>query len=69
MESGKAKDTAGAPASVRGVRHSGLHISRHVGEMIYLGPDIRIRVVGITSGVVRLAIVAPRHIQIDRERQ
>lgn len=44
-----------------------LVLSRKVGEVIDIGPDIKIRVVRIGPNTVRLGIEAPRHIDVHRE--
>lgn len=44
-----------------------LVLSRKVGECIRIGDEIRIRVVEIHRGHVRLAIEAPREVPVHRE--
>jgi carbon storage regulator CsrA len=43
-----------------------LSMTRHVGEIIAIGPDIRIEIQRIGDRQVRLAITAPRALQIER---
>ena len=44
-----------------------LVLSRKVGEVITIGSDIKITVLGIDRGLVRLGIDAPKEISIHRE--
>ncbi len=44
-----------------------LVLSRKVGEEIYIGDEIRVRVVSIQGNQVRLGFVAPRDVIIKRE--
>ena len=44
-----------------------LVLSRKVGEEIVIGGNIRIKVVEIRGGKVRLGIVAPRDVPVDRQ--
>ena len=44
-----------------------LVLSRKAGERIYIGDDIVVTVIASGSGKVRLGVVAPSHISIDRE--
>jgi len=43
-----------------------LSMTRHVGELIAIGPDILIEVQRIGETQVRLAITAPRTLRIER---
>jgi carbon storage regulator len=44
-----------------------LVLTRRVGERIVIGDDVEVEVVGILDGRVRLGIVAPRAVSVDRE--
>jgi carbon storage regulator len=44
-----------------------LVLTRHVGEAIVIGSDIRIMVTGVHGGKVRLGISAPPEVAIDRK--
>ena len=44
-----------------------LVLTRKVGEVIVIGDDIRITVVDIRGGKVRLGIVAPEDVIVDRQ--
>lgn len=44
-----------------------LVLSRKVGELIYIGDDITVKVNDIKGDRVSLAITAPRHLSIDRQ--
>jgi carbon storage regulator len=44
-----------------------LVISRKLMEKVCIGPDITIQVVSINRGKIRLAIEAPREIEVDRQ--
>lgn len=44
-----------------------LVLTRRVGETLMIGDDIKLTVVGIKSGQVRLGIEAPKDVQIQRE--
>jgi carbon storage regulator len=44
-----------------------LVISRRVGERVRIGPNIWVMVTRIEEGAVRIAIDAPRHLNIVRE--
>lgn len=44
-----------------------LILSRHENESIRIGDDIRITIVRIERGKVRIGINAPRDIRVDRE--
>lgn len=43
-----------------------LVLTRRLGETIFIGPDIAIKVVDIEQGKVRLGIEAPRDVKIVR---
>jgi carbon storage regulator len=44
-----------------------LVLSRKIGETIVVGDDIRITVVEIRGGKVRIGIDAPAHVIVDRQ--
>jgi carbon storage regulator len=44
-----------------------LVLTRRVGERIMLGDDITVEVMSMTDTKVRLGVVAPRDVDIDRE--
>jgi carbon storage regulator len=44
-----------------------LVLSRRCGESVTIGPDIRVVVLGLKSGQVRLGIEAPRAVPVHRE--
>jgi carbon storage regulator len=44
-----------------------LVLSRKIGETIVVGDDIRITVVEIRGGKVRIGIVAPAHVIVNRQ--
>jgi carbon storage regulator len=44
-----------------------LVLSRKVGEEIVIGNDIRIKVVAVDGGKVRIGIVAPKDVIVDRQ--
>ncbi|MDC8449140.1 MAG: carbon storage regulator CsrA [Nitrospira sp.] len=44
-----------------------LVLSRRCGEGVTIGPDIRVVVLGVKSGHVRLGIEAPRAVPVHRE--
>ena len=44
-----------------------LVLSRRCGESVTIGPDIRVVVLGIKSGQVRLGIEAPAAVAVHRE--
>ncbi len=44
-----------------------LILSRKIDESILLGEDIRIKVISVDKGIVKLGIDAPSHISILRE--
>lgn len=44
-----------------------LVLTRRVGETLIIGDNIKLTVVGLKSGQVRLGIDAPKEVQIQRE--
>lgn len=44
-----------------------LVLTRKIGETLMIGDNIKLTVVGVKSGQVRLGIDAPKEIQIQRE--
>ena len=44
-----------------------LVLTRRVGEVLCIGDDITVTVVGVTGHQVQLAIKAPRSVSVDRE--
>ncbi len=44
-----------------------LVLSRRCGESVTIGPDIRVVVLGVKSGQVRLGIEAPSSVAVHRE--
>lgn len=44
-----------------------LVLTRKVSEVIRIGADVRVMVVGIEPGRVRLGVVAPQDVNIGRE--
>ncbi|KUJ75815.1 carbon storage regulator [Thiomicrospira sp. XS5] len=44
-----------------------LVLTRRVGETLIIGDNIKLTVVGLKSGQVRLGIEAPKEVQIQRE--
>ena len=43
-----------------------LTLSRHIGETIVIGDNVRITVMSVHRGTVRFGIAAPRDIPVDR---
>ncbi len=43
-----------------------LVLSRNVGEVIVIGDDIEIKIVGIDGDRVRLGVKAPKEVPVDR---
>lgn len=44
-----------------------LVLERRVDEVIVIGNDVRVMVVSIRGDKVKLGVVAPKHVQVDRE--
>jgi len=44
-----------------------LVLSRKVGEEIVIGDNVRIKVVAVDGGKVRIGIVAPKNVIVDRQ--
>lgn len=44
-----------------------LVLSRRVGETLCIGDDIRVTIMGVSGGQVKLSIQAPKTISVDRE--
>ncbi len=44
-----------------------LVLSRRIGESLVIADDIRLTILGISGGQVRLGIEAPKHISVHRE--
>jgi carbon storage regulator len=44
-----------------------LVLSRRIDEAIIIGDNVRIEIVDVCGGRVRLAIEAPRHVSVDRD--
>ena len=44
-----------------------LVLTRRCGESVTIGPDVRVVVLGLKSGQVRLGIEAPRSVAVHRE--
>lgn len=44
-----------------------LILTRNVGELLHIGDDITVTVLGIRGQQVRLGIQAPREVTVDRE--
>lgn len=44
-----------------------LILTRHVGEMICIGPDITVTVVAVNGAQIKLGIAAPSDVRVDRE--
>ena len=44
-----------------------LVLTRRVNEVICIGADIRVKVLGIQDGRIRLGVIAPKSVVIDRE--
>jgi carbon storage regulator len=44
-----------------------LVLSRKVGEVLVIADNIRVKVISIDRGRVKLAVMAPREVRVDRE--
>ena len=44
-----------------------LVLSRKIGEEIVIGDNIRIKVLAVDGGKVRIGIVAPKNVTVDRQ--
>jgi carbon storage regulator len=44
-----------------------LILSRRVGEMIKIGPDVEVTVMAVNGGQVRIGVKAPKDVSVDRE--
>lgn len=44
-----------------------LLLTRRVGETIMIGSDVTVKVMAVNGGQVRMAIVAPKTVRVDRE--
>ncbi len=44
-----------------------LVLTRRAQEVVVIGNDIKVTVLGINGGQVRLGIEAPKHVTVDRE--
>ena len=44
-----------------------LVLTRRIGEMVCIGPDITVTVISMDHGQVKLGIAAPRDVVVDRE--
>lgn len=44
-----------------------LILTRRIGERIIIGDDIKVTVLGISNGQVRIGIDAPKQLRVDRE--
>lgn len=44
-----------------------LQLTRRVGETIMIGDNVTVKVMAVNGGQVRIAIVAPRTMRVDRE--
>ena len=45
-----------------------LVVNKKLGESVQLGPDIRVKVLAVRSGNVRLGIEAPPTVEVSREQ-
>lgn len=43
-----------------------LVLQRHPGESIRIGPDVEVRILGVSRNQVKVGVVAPREIEIYR---
>lgn len=44
-----------------------LILTRRVGETLYIGDDVKVTVLGVTAGQVRIGIDAPKDTEVHRE--
>lgn len=44
-----------------------LVLTRKMGEEIIIGKDVRVVVVGLDRGKVRLGVIAPKEVPVDRK--
>ena len=44
-----------------------LVLSRRLGEVLKIGDDIELTILGVNGNQVRLGVTAPRHVAVDRE--
>jgi carbon storage regulator len=44
-----------------------LVLSRKEGESVLIGTDVKVMVLSVRKGIIRLGISAPRNVVIDRE--
>ncbi len=44
-----------------------LVLTRHIDEVIWIGDNVRVKVLGICGDTVRIGIAAPRDVAVDRE--
>ena len=44
-----------------------LSLKRNIQESIYIGDDVKIKIIGIQDGQVKLGIEAPKEIPVHRE--
>lgn len=44
-----------------------LILTRKAGESIVIGPDVQVTVMGVNGGQVRIGILAPKGVTVDRE--
>ncbi len=44
-----------------------LILTRRVGEMLCIGPDVTVTVIGVRGNQVRIGIAAPSDIRVDRQ--
>jgi carbon storage regulator len=44
-----------------------LILTRRVGEVITIGDEFKVTVVGVNGNQVRVGVTAPKHVAVDRE--